>query len=145
LAIAAWAIASGVTGSRTTVAASSPSRVIVTATEERSFVEGLAGMALAQFTAQQAAAVQAPGLPSVSREQRRFVAGLAALTLRQLGAAFGTGPTPMSSSALSSMTVSELRRNDAVLAALPPHARRYVRALESTSYPELAAAFGTGR
>jgi hypothetical protein len=64
------------------------------------------------------------------------------MTLAQHSAAFGTGRTLMSSSPLSSMTPSEPQRTDAVLASLTPEERRYVRAIESTSYAQLAAAFG---
>jgi hypothetical protein len=148
IALAAWAITASVTGSASNprqAVTLPPSGPVVTPRQEREFVEGLAGMALAQLNAQPAAATQASGPTSVSREERRFVEGLAAMTLAQLSAAFGTGHTLMSSSPLSSMTPTELQRNDAVLASLTPKERRYVGAIESTSYAQLAAAFGTGR
>jgi hypothetical protein len=108
IALAAWAIASSVTGS---------------ATKSR-----------------QAGTVTHSGL-ATPRLNPKYVEEIGTLSLAQLSAAFGTGRALMSSSPLSSMTPTELQRNDAVLASLTPKERQYVRAIESTSYAHLAAAF----
>jgi hypothetical protein len=111
IALAAWAIASSVTGS------AKPRQTATT------LPSGLA----------------------TPRINSKFVEEIGAMTLAQLSAAFGTGHTLMSSSPLSSMTPTELQRNDAVLASLTPKERQYVRAIESTSYAHLAATFGASK
>jgi DNA-binding CsgD family transcriptional regulator len=84
-------------------------------------------------------------LASLTPTERRYVRGIESMSYAQLAAAFGTGRALMSNSPLSSMTPAERRQNDALLASLTPTERRYVRGIESMSYAQLAAAFGTGR
>jgi hypothetical protein len=150
IAIAVWAVASSVTGSGSqpgrqsvaTPATPAPGRASLIR-EERRYVESLGAVTLAQLNAQQGIPMPAPAPTVLIREQRRFVEGLAAMSLAQLSAA--THEALMTSSPLGSMTPAERRQNDALLASLTPTERRYVRGIESMSYAQLAAAFGTGR
>jgi hypothetical protein len=145
IAVAGWAIASNVTGSGSQSAPQSvatPARgMAVLIREERRFVESLGATNIAQLSTQQGIPMPVPSV--LVREQRRFIERLGAMSLAQLSAA--SHDALMTSSPLGSMTPAERRRNDAVLASLPPQARRYVRAIEAMSYAQLAAAFGTGR
>jgi hypothetical protein len=147
VAVAAWAIASGVIGSGSqpgeqSVATPAPGPVQLVR-EERRFVESLAAASLAQLDAQQGILTPAPAPSVLVREQRRFLEGLGAMSLAQLRAA--SRMALMTTSPLGSMTPVERRRNNAVLASLTPTERRYVRGIESMSYAQLAAAFGMGR
>jgi hypothetical protein len=101
-------------------------------------------MSGAQLRAQQAAPATASE-PATFPLRPKFVEGIGAMSLAQLAAAFGTGHALMSNSPLSAMTPAELQRSNAVLAHLTPGERRYVRAIESTSYRQLAAAFGASK
>jgi hypothetical protein len=145
IAVVGWAIAPNVTGSGSqsaplSVAAPAPGMAVLIR-EERRFVESLGATNIAQLSTQQGTSMPVPFVPV--REQRRFIERLGAMSVAQLRAA--SHDALMTSSPLGSMTRAERRRNDALLASLPPQARRYVRAIEAMSYAQLAAAFGTGR
>ena len=146
MAIAVWAIASSVTGSAPKPRQPGAIRPSGLATLHlpRTSIEALGGMSGAQLRAQQAAPATASE-PATFRLRPTFVEGIGAMSLAQLAAAFGTGHALMSNSPLSAMTPAELQRSNAVLAHLTPGEQRYVRAIESTSYRQLAAAFGASK
>jgi hypothetical protein len=147
IAIAAWAVVSSLTGSgsqtgRQSVATHAPGLASLIR-EERRAVESFGAISLAQLDAQQGIPMPAPAPSVLIREQRRFLERLAAMSLAQLSAA--SHEALMTNSPLGSMTPAERRQNNAVLASLTPTERRYVRGIESMTYAQLAAAFGTGR